>query len=252
MCYQSLPIDDMLVGQSYLLPLYRIEPKGAPEGVISLDPAYNLSPTDPPLYILPECAESALLVERDNLFTAEPIPGGSRKWRYHSSLMLVESFASVGLWNVRMILALAVALVVAGTVGIVIWRRWPLDRLRRVAIFVTWVALAFLIDSMLDAYRFHPEWFRITFLWPIALIGVMLIAHHVKPARAWSRWSGIAASVVWGGFGLCVYLQTAFYSRSLLVEEMQMAAITIVPGAVSLFSLLKRRHEPRPTPRVEG
>lgn len=237
----------MLVGQSYLLPLYRIEPKVAPEGVISLDPAYNLSPTDAPLYILPECAESALLVERDNLLTAKPIPGGSRKWRYHSSLKLVESFASVGLWNVRMLLGLAVALVVAGTVGIVIWRRWPLDRLRRVAIVVTWLALTFLIDSMLEAYRFHPERFRIMSLWPIALIAVMWTAHHVKPARAWSLWSGIAASVIWGGFGLVVFSGTVFYSRSLVVEEMWIAGITIVPGAVGLFSLLKCRHEPRPT-----
>jgi hypothetical protein len=252
MCYQSLPIDNMSVGQSYLLPLYRIEPKVAPEGVISLDPAYDVSPTDPPLYILPECAESALLVERDNLFTAEPIPGGSRKWRYHSSLKLVESFASVGLWNVRMIFAFAFAVVVAGTIGMVICRRWPLDRLRRVAIVVTWLALAFLIDSMLDAYQFNPEWFRIMSLWPIALIGVMLIAHHVKPGRAWSLWSGIAASVVWGGFGLFVYSEMVFYSRSMFVEDMELAVVTIVPCVVGLFSLIRRRHEPRQTARVEG
>jgi hypothetical protein len=245
MCYQSLPIDNMSVGQSYLLPLYRIEPKVGPEGLISVDPAYGLSPTDPPLYILPECAESALLVERDNLFTAEPIPGGSRKWRYHSSLKVVEAFASVGLWNVRMIFAFAFAVLVAGTIGVVIWRRWPLDRRRRVAIVVTWVALAFLIDSMLDAYRFNPEWFRIMSLWPIALIGVMLIAHHVKPARAWSLWSGIAASVVWGGLGLFIYSEMVVSSRSLVVEDMEIAAITIVPCVVSLFSLIRRRHEPR-------
>jgi hypothetical protein len=245
MCYQSLPIDYMRVGQSYLLPLYRIEPQVAPEGVISFDPAYKLSPTDPPLYILPECAESALLVEGDDLFTAEPMPEGPRKWRYHSSLKMVELFASVGLWNVRLLQALAVALVVAGTVGFVSWRLWPGDCLRRVAIVVTWLALAFLIDSMLDAYRFHSERFRIMSLWPTALIGVMLIAHHVRPARAWSLWSGMAASVVWGGFWLVVY------SWSFLFEELQLVGFTIVPAAVSLFSLINRRHEPRHTAQVE-
>jgi len=243
MCYQSLPIDYMRVGRSYLLPLYRIEPKTAPEGIVSLDPAYGLSPTDPPLYILDECAESALLVERGNLFTADLIPGGAREWQHYSSLKTLDMFASFGFWDVRMIRNLAFGLLAAVVAGVAIGRLRPRDRLRWVAILLTWGTLAVVATWLISGFRFQPEWFRIEALWPIVVVGVMLIAHHIKPARTWTFWSGIAASTVWGGFGLVIFVPAVFYARSLLVEEIWLAALTLVPAVVSLVSFFKRRRE---------
>lgn len=115
--------------------------------------------------------------------------------------------------------------------------------MHKAAILLTLLALAFCIYTMVETYEIHPEWFGVSSFWSVAVVGLMLLAHFVTPARAWSYWGGIAASAYWGGFGLVIYLVTAFFERSLLIDEWKIAAFTVPAAILRILSLYRRRKE---------
>ena len=116
--------------------------------------------------------------------------------------------------------------------------------MHKAAVLLTALALAFSIYAMVETYEVHPEWFGVSSFWSIAVVGIMLVAHLVRPARPWSIWGGIAASAYWGGFGRVVYLLSAFFERSLLVDEWKIAVFTVPAAVLSILSLFRRRKKP--------
>ena len=117
MCYQSFSEDDLEVGRIYVFPLHRIDLSNA-EQTFDLMIGSDMPVPSHKMFRLPVCSHNGLLVDGQDLYTSELMPGGGRQLKYYMPLFVVRALLPIGLlstWGIVVTIVIA-ATVTVGTI----------------------------------------------------------------------------------------------------------------------------------------
>jgi hypothetical protein len=119
MCYQSFSEDDLEVGKIYVFPLQQIDLSNA-EQTFGLMIGSDMPVPSHKMFRLPVCSHNGLLVDGQDLYTSELVPGGGRQLKYYMPLFVIRALLPIGLlstWGIFVAIAIAAAVTVGSIVA---------------------------------------------------------------------------------------------------------------------------------------